>query len=454
MSMPRKIFENWSGIIIGLAVGGLMYLLTGLFLDQTQALLLSLISTMVVYWSNETIPIGVTSLLPIILFPSFDIATVNQVVPNYSKSIIFLFLGGFMLAIAVEKTGLHKVIATRMLRIFPNTPRGMIFALSITSGLLSSCLSNTTTTLLLIPLALFLTSDVTLKIRFALAVAYGASVGGIMTPIGTPPNLILYGVLEDKGIETLPFIQWVMMAAPIAVVMFMVISFVLSYGLGGKNLEQVEVTGALEPQQKKLMYTLIVLVVVLFANSPIEPYYSGMNLNEKAVLLTFGLLMFVPPFSILSWEDTKKIPYEIIFLFGAGFSIAFAFTYTGLAEVLAEHLSNFSSLPPFMLLLIIASLVTFTTEITSNTALISMLLPVLYSVTEQNGLDTQLFLMVATICSSYAFMLPIATPPNAIAMSSGVVKVGTMAKFGFLFNLIGIMLVVVIAYTYWGRWLD
>jgi sodium-dependent dicarboxylate transporter 2/3/5 len=171
MSMPRKIFENWSGIIIGLAVGGLMYLLTGLFLDQTQALLLSLISTMVVYWSNETIPIGVTSLLPIILFPSFDIATVNQVVPNYSKSIIFLFLGGFMLAIAVEKTGLHKVIATRMLRIFPNTPRGMIFALSITSGLLSSCLSNTTTTLLLIPLALFLTSDVTLKIRFSLAVS-------------------------------------------------------------------------------------------------------------------------------------------------------------------------------------------------------------------------------------------------------------------------------------------
>jgi len=451
--MQRKIIEKWRGIILGLALGGLMYLLAGLFLDQTQALLLSLISTMVVYWSNETIPIGVTSLLPIILFPAFDIATVNQVVPNYSKSIIFLFLGGFMLAIAVEKTGLHKVIATKMLRIFPNTPRGMIFALSITSGLLSSCLSNTTTTLLLIPLALFLTSDVTLKIRFALAVAYGASVGGIATPIGTPPNLILYGVLEDKGIETLPFIQWVMMVAPIAVVMFVVISFVLSYGLGGMKLDQVEATGELAPQQKKLMYTLIALVVVLFANSPLEPYYSGMNLNEKAVLLTFGLLMFVPPFSILNWEDTKKIPYEIIFLFGAGFSIAFAFTYTGLSAVLALHLSNFSSLPPFMLLLIIASLVTFTTEITSNTALISMLLPVLYAVTEQNGLDTQLFLMVATICSSYAFMLPIATPPNAIAMSSGVVKVGTMAKFGFFFNLIGIMLIVVIASTYWELWL-
>ena len=128
----------------------------------------------------------------------------------------------------------------------------MITALSITSGLLSSCLSNTTTILLLIPLALFLTSDVRLKIRFALAVAYGASVGGIMTPIGTPPNLILYGILEDKGIEKLFFIQWVMMAAPIAEIMFVVISFVLSYGLGGKNMEQVEVTGALELQQKKI----------------------------------------------------------------------------------------------------------------------------------------------------------------------------------------------------------
>ncbi|MBC8258574.1 MAG: SLC13/DASS family transporter [SAR324 cluster bacterium] len=445
--------HSWVGILSGLAFGGLIYVLSSMILIHTQAMLLSLIAAMVIYWSNEAIPFGVTSLLPIILFPAFDIAEVNQIVPNYSKSIIFLFLGGFMLAIAVEKTGLHKVIATKMLRIFPETPRGMIFALSITSGVLSSCLSNTTTTLLLMPLAFFLTTDVTLKIRFALAIAYGASVGGITTPIGTPPNLILYGVLEDKGIETLPFIQWVLMVAPLALLMFFVVSFVLSFGLESKKLDSVKALDALSFDQKKLMYTLGALVLLLFANSPLEPYYPGLNLNEKAILLSFGLLMFVPPFNLLVWEDTKKIPFEIMFLFGAGFSIAYSFSHTGLSQVLAEQLSSITTLPPLLLLLIIALLVTFTTEITSNTALISMLLPVLYEVSERNGLDTRLFLMVATICSSYAFMLPIATPPNAIAMSSGVVNVQTMAKFGFFFNLAGIFLIIVFAYSYWSVWL-
>jgi solute carrier family 13 (sodium-dependent dicarboxylate transporter), member 2/3/5 len=403
----------------------------------------------VTLWTNEGLPLGAVSLLPILIFPSLDILSTNATAANYSKSIIFLFLGGFMLAIAVEKTGLHKIIANKIISIFPSTIRGIIFALAITSGVLSSFLSNTTTTLLLMPLALFLTEDTSTKMRFALAIAYGASVGGIMTPIGTPPNLILMGILEQHSLETIAFATWFTMVAPVAFIMFFVVSFVLSIGAKNVQIVKDETLKPMNRDQKKVMYALIGLVILLFINAPIKPYYSGLGLNEKGILLGFGLMMFTPLFNILTWEDSKKIPYEIIFLFGAGFSIATAFTATGLSQSMADYLLNITSLPPFLLLLVIASLVTFTTEVTSNTALISMMLPVLYAVTTTAGLDPMLFMMVATICASYAFMLPIATPPNAIAMSSGVVSIKDMARYGVLFNLVGIGIITTIANFFW-----
>jgi len=174
-------------------------------------------------------------------------------------------------------------------------------------------------------------------------------------------------------------------------------------------------------------------------------------MSEPVILLSAGLLLFAPPLRILEWMDDKdKIPYRIMMLFGAGFSIAMAFAETGLADHIASYLVSMTELAPLLLLLIVATIVTFTTEVTSNTALISIMLPVIYSVAEQTGLDTRLFMMVATLCASYAFMLPIATPPNAIAMSSGVVDVKTMVKYGVFFNVVGIILIVVIAKFFWS----
>jgi sodium-dependent dicarboxylate transporter 2/3/5 len=440
--MIKKIF-------VAILAGIVFFFIASLIFTHTQSLLLGAIACLVVLWTNEGLPLGVVSLLPIILFPALDILGTNATSTNYSKSIIFLFLGGFMIAIAVEKTGLHKIIANKMISMFPSTIRGIIFALAVTSGVLSSFLSNTTTTLLLMPLALFLTDNVNIKMRFALAIAYGASVGGIMTPIGTPPNLILMGILEQHAIEPIAFATWFNMVAPLAFVMFFVVSFVLSIGAEDVKITRDESVKAMNGDQKKVMYLLLGLVVLLFANAPIKPYYGGLGLNEKGILLGFGLILFAPPFNILKWNDSKKIPYEIIFLFGAGFSIAAAFTATGLSQAIAGYLLDITNLPPFILLLAIASLITFTTEITSNTALISMMLPVLYEVTKTAGLDPTLFMMVATICASYAFMLPIATPPNAIAMSSGAVKIKDMARYGIIFNLAGIFLISTIAYFFW-----
>lgn len=436
-------------LLIALAIAGGAFFLASLVFSFKEATLLGLILFFVTLWTNEGFPIGVTSLLPIVLFPAFDILGTNATSMNYSKSIVFLFLGGFMIAIAVEKTGLHKIIAHKIMSIFPSTLRGMIFALTITSGILSSFLSNTTTALLLMPLALFLSENPKIKIRLALAIAYGASVGGIMTPIGTPPNLILMGILEQHNIETIPFFQWINMVAPISIIMFIVVGYVLSFGMEKVFIIQNEIKPKMSNDQKKVSFAIIGLIVMLFLNSPIQPYYDGLGLNEKGILLSFGLLMFTPVFNILQWEDSKKIPFEIIFLFGAGFSIATAFTSTGLAQSIANYLLEITSLPPFLLILAISSLIALTSEITSNTALVSMMLPVVYEITVAGGLDIRLFMMVATISASYVFMLPIATPPNAIAMASGVMKVGDMAKFGFILNIVGILLVSTVAYFFW-----
>jgi len=439
----KKIFQ---ALFLGLIAFGMMIV----FFNLQQSLMVAAIVLMVTLWTNEGLPLAVVSLLPIILFPASGVLTTKATAINYANPIIYLFLGGFLIAIAVEKTGLHKIIANKMLGLFPSSARGIIFALIITSGLLSSVLSNTTTTLLLLPVALFLTEDVKLKMRLALGIAYGASIGGILTPIGTPPNLILMGVMEELGMETIPFAQWMYMVAPLVFIMFIVVGFVMSLGLKDVHIETDLSTAPLNSDQKKVLYVIAGLIVILLVNAPIRPYYNGLGLSEPGILLTAGLILFAPPFSILEWmQDKENIPYRIMFLFGAGFAIASAFTATGMAGEIASHLVAFSSMPILFFLLIIATIVTFTTEITSNTALISIMLPILFKVAEQSGIDATLIMMVATVCASYAFMLPIATPPNAIAMSSGVVSIKTMATYGIVFNILGIILIVTIAKTFW-----
>ena len=442
--------EQFKKIGLGILIGALVFALSLTLFTTTQASLLGLIALLVALWTNEGLPLGVVSLLPIILFPAFEIMTTKQTTVNYAHPIIFLFLGGFMLAIAVEKTHLHRWIADKMLSLFPATPKGIIFSLTITAGLLSSVLSNTTTTLLLMSIALFITDNLRLKMRFALAIAYGASVGGILTPIGTPPNLILLGIMQDKAMELIPFLQWIWMVAPLVFMMFFVVASLLSIGVKDIDMSISTETKALSLEQKKVLYIIAGLVVLLLLNAPLKPYWNGLGLSEAGILLGAGLLLFAPPFNILDWMGDKgKVPYRIMFLFGAGFSIAKAFSSTGLADEFASYLIAMTQLSPIMILFCVAMLITFTTEITSNTALISIMLPVIYAVAEQTGLNTTLFMMVATVCASYAFMLPIATAPNAIAMSSGAVSIKNMARYGIILNLVGIFLIVMIAEFFW-----
>jgi len=446
MTMPQQIKK----VSIALLLTAIGYGLMILFFTPERSALVATIILLVTLWTNDGLPMAVVSLLPIVLFPAFHILTTKETSVNYANPIIYLFLGGFLIAIAVEKTGLHKWIANKMLGLFPSSIRGIIYALIITSGLLSSVLSNTTTTLLLLPIALFLTDNNRLKMRLALGIAYGASIGGILTPIGTPPNLILMGIMSEYGMKPIAFVEWIWMVAPLVFVMFGVVGFVLGLGLEDQKIDEDIDNQLLNIEQKKVLVILFGLIALLLVNAPIKPYYNGLGLSEPGILLAAGLLLFVPPFSLLDWmEDKENIPYRIMFLFGAGFAIAAAFTKTGMAAEIASHLMVFSSLPLIIFLLIIAMMVTFTTEITSNTALISIMLPILYEVANESGLNITLIMMVATVCASYAFMLPIATPPNAIAMSSGVISIKTMATYGLIFNLLGILFILLVANTLW-----
>jgi len=434
--------SSYKNILISVFIALLGYFASGYVFDEIQARLIGVVIFLVAMWTNEALPLGVISLLPIILFPAFDILGTNATTANYSKSIIFLFLGGFLLAIAVEKIGLHKVIAHNILNIFPSSSRGIIFALAVTSAILSSLLSNTTTALLLMPIALFLTDITKLKIRFVLAIAYGASIGGIITPIGTPPNLILMGFLQENQLETLTFIVWMTKTLPLAIIMLIIVPFILSLGATQLTIDNQLSIKALNQEQKRLLKILGSLVVVLAVN-------SFFKFSEAGILLSFGLFMMLPTIGFLEWSDSKKIPFEIMFLFGAGFSIASAFSGTGLAQSISELLLGLTQLDPIVLILIVATLITFTTEVTSNTALISIALPIIYSLGIASNIDTTLLLMVATICASYAFMLPIATPPNAIAMSSKVLTIKDMASYGIVFNTLAILSTVFIAMVWW-----
>jgi len=437
--------------LIAVVIGIIFFLLGDHFFNPIQAKLIGVVAFLVTLWSNEGLELGVVSMLPLMLFPSFEIIDFNMVAPNYSKPIMYLFLGGFLIAIGLQKTGLHIIIAHKILGLFPKTSRGIIYALAITAALLSGILSNTTTTILLVPIAMFLSSHRRLQIRFVLAIAYGATIGGILTPIGTAPNLILLQFLQDHNLSQVAFFEWVKMLFPVVFVMLAFMPWFLSRGVVGLSIDAPEYKK--EPltfDQKKVLTILLGLALILFINSPMKPFYDGLGLNEKMLLLGAGLLLFAPKIEVLKWEDTKEIPYSIIFLFGASFSIAKAFEVTKLGEALADPILSLSVLPLFLLLISVAFLVAFFTEVTSNTALISVALPIFYTFGQTAGLDTVVLMTVATIASSYAFMLPIATPPNAIAMSTGIIHIKEMVKIGVVLNIAGIIILAVVARFLWA----
>ncbi|RAX58967.1 anion transporter [Helicobacter monodelphidis] len=444
------------GLGVAVAMGIVAALLSKFYLGASfkVSALIGIILLLVTLWTNKALPLGVVSLLPIILFPSFGILDTASATANYGNPIIFLFLGGFMLAAATEKIDLHRVIAKKFLGLFPATPKGVISALGFASVVLGTTLSNSTVAILLLPIALSITQDYFLKLRFLLAVAFGASISGISTPIGSPSNLIFLGFLEKLGFEGISFTTWIFMMVPLTVLMLYAMIYLLSYKTKEHSLEinmfdSVEITFA----HKRLLCFIGALLVLLLLNSPIKPFYNGLGLNENIILLAFGLLMFVPKVGFLDWDDSKSIPYELIFLFGAGFCIATAFTQSELGGAFEGFFKQFSGLPFLIFLFLACISAIIATGFLSTTALIAILLPIVYTATQSflANKEPTIVMLAITICASFSFMIPISTPPNAIVFEKGNIKAWDMIRFGAILSIVGIFAVTLFAFAYW-RW--
>lgn len=455
----EKILSVLLGVGLALIIGTIVFCFAYFYLQATLKVstLIGIMGLLVTLWTNKALPMGVVSLLPIILFPSFGILDTKSATANYANPIIYLFLGGFMIATATEKIGLHRVIAKWFLARFPKNTKGVISALGVASVALGTALSNSTVALLLLPVAMSITDNKILRTRFLLAVAFGASISGITTPIGSPPNLIYLGFLESQGLSGISFTTWIFMMAPLTFLMLFMMIKILSYGVSEESLnlnlfDSIHVNGT----HKRLLVFIAALLVILLLNSPIRPFYNGLGFNENVILLAFGLMMFIPKIGFLDWDDTKSIPYEIIFLFGAGFCIATAFSQAELGGAFTSFFAHFDGLPFIAFIFLACVFAIIATGFLSTTALIAILLPIIEVATQPFLSDASrvLLMLVVTICASFSFMIPISTPPNAIVFAQGGIKAWDMIRFGFLLSLVGIVCVTLFSVWYWWSFLE
>ena len=447
---------------------------------------------MAVFWITEAIPLAATSLIPIIFFPLTGILSAEEIASSYINSIIFLFLGGFLIAIAMEEWNLHKRIALKIIMVFGGSPSSIIFGFMVAGAFLSMWISNTATALMLLPIGMAVIQKLesefgdelthNFNINVLLAIAYSSSIGGIATLIGTPPNLVMVKTLEVLFPESpaISFGNWMILAVPISLLMLISVAVLLTkvlfkvdkkIHLAGEFIKsEYQQLGKLTFEERSVSLIFFMTAILWIFRSDIFigfttiPGWSNLLptselINDGTVSITMAFILFLIPSktakrSLLDAAAFAKVPWGVILLFGGGFALAKGFTATGLSEFLGNQLTGLSSVSPIFIIVIIATFVTFLTELTSNTALTQMILPIVASVSVAIGLNPLLLMFTATISASMAFMLPVATPPNTIIFSAGRIKIIEMAKTGFLLNLAGIVIISLCVYFLGGLLFD
>ncbi len=435
--------------------------------------LLAITAWMAIWWIAEVIPIAVTALLPILLFPSAEILTIQDTGANYGHKYIFLFIGGFMLANAIQKWQLHRRIALNIILQLGGSTAKIILGFMLATAFLSMWISNTATTVMMLPIALSViaqlndhpdTKENENKIfgkALMLGVAYSASAGGIATLIGTPPNLIFAGFVQDQFNIEISFFDWLLVGLPISIILLGFIwVFLTKYAFklqktgfpGGKKEIQslLSEMGPISNEEKKILivFTLTILCWIFrkYTINILVPKF-----DDSMIAIASALILFIIPSSkknepIMKWKDAVTIPWGILILFGGGLSIAKAFQKTGLDNWIGEQFEIISFSNSLIVLLIIIAAVNFLTEITSNMATTAMLLPVMIPVASLLNIHPYLLLVGTTLAASCAFMLPVATPPNAVVFGSKMLKISDMVKTGILINVFSIILILIMVY--------
>lgn len=407
------------------------------------------------WWVFEPVPIPFTSLIPIALFPLFGVLTANQVGQAFGSPLILLLMGGFMLSTAMEDSGAHRRVALYMVNLFgAGSARGLVLGFMTAAAVLSMWISNTATTLMLLPVALAVLShsDRRIAVPLLLGIAYAASIGGLGTPIGTPPNLIFMQVHLDRFGTAPNFVQWMTWGVPVVVTFVPLAALWLTRGVRLERPVELPAAGAWRPYERRvlLMFSLTALAWIT-RQTPFGGWSALFGLpaaNDASVALIAVILMAALPDGqggrLLHWETVRKIPWGVLLLFAGGITIASAFESSGLADRIAAQLEGLVALPPWLLVLSICLGVTFLTEVTSNTATASLLMPLLAATAIATDIEPMLLMVPAALSASCAFMLPVATAPNAIVFGSERITVREMARAGFALNLVGAVVITVI----------
>ncbi|SDR97185.1 solute carrier family 13 (sodium-dependent dicarboxylate transporter), member 2/3/5 [Halopseudomonas xinjiangensis] len=479
--MTQPIQADESGLPVGRLIGlflGPLFLLATILLpapgDMAEPawLALGLLLLMATWWSTEAIPIPATALLPIVLIPALGLGNISAATAPYANPIIFLFMGGFVLGLAMQRWNLHRRIALMTLLAVGSQPKRQIGGFMLATAFLSMWVSNTATTIMMMPIGLSVVamldqSNPEAVRRFAtsllLAVAYAASIGGIATLIGTPPNALLAAYLAENQDIQIGFAQWMLLGVPVSLLMLGLTWWWLTRGdinLGdtdsGVALRQhLNELGAMGKGEK-----LVAIVFVLTAAAWIfQPLLSAELipwLNDTIIAIAAAIVMFLIPVDvrkrefIMDWDTARTMPWGVLLLFGGGLALAGIISSSGLAEWIAESLSVMGMLPALLMVGLVVTVIIFLTEVTSNTATAAAFLPLLGALAVSQDVSPILFTVPAAIAASCAFMMPVATPPNAIVFGSGHMHIGDMIRAGFALNIGGIIVVTLVGYALMG----
>lgn len=413
---------------------------------------------MVFLWFFDVIPMYVTALLPLALGVPMELLSGEDIAGAYSNKFVFLFLGGFILALAMEKWDVHKQLAHTIITLVGSSKSRILLGFMLSTAILSMWISNTATTLMMLPMvmAVIKNLDHEENSRFPrfllLSIAYSASIGGMATLVGSPPNSIMAGYLfESQGI-TITFVDWMKFGMPISFVLLTLLYFFFLFKIRGEsNGDKISVGIEKKPWSKDQIriISLFLIVVLLWSFRALIIKYTGFKYGDEHVAVFAAIIMFIMPSSekkpILEWGDTQKLPWGILLLFGGGLAMAKMLENNGVITEVANMFDNFNNLNIGILLLVIVTIAVFGTEFMSNTALVSVFVPVIATFAVGAGLSITALCIPVALAASCAFMLPIGTPPNAIVFSGSDLKIRQMAQTGFILNVMCVFIVVVYA---------
>jgi sodium-dependent dicarboxylate transporter 2/3/5 len=438
---------------------------------------------MAVWWITEAIPLAATALIPLFLFPAFGIMDGKAVANEYVNYIIFIFIGGFLVALAMERWNLHKRLALRILMFLGVQPRFILLGFMLAGAFLSMWISNTATTMMMVPIAIAIVYNLEeilgiekvrkFSIGIFLGIAYSSSIGGIATLIGTPPNLVFVKIFDTffPNAPDITFAQWFFFALPISVVFLFIVWGLLSLifcpriemGLEKRVFsDQYKSLGPMSFEEKIVLVDFFILVFLWMFRADIIigsftiPGWSNLLpkaefINDGTIAIAMAFILFLIPAKnrdhgndnrrILTWKTATRLPWNIVLLFGGGFALASGFKASGLSAWLGKHLEGLGSLPPILVIACICLLITFLTELTSNTATAQILLPILATLAVSIRVNPLLLMIPGALSCSFAFMLPVATPPNAIVFGTDRLRVADMARVGVILNFIGVIII-------------